>query len=133
LKQNSVELELRKGRYYFCKNSSDEIINVFSQAQSKGLLTTNQYKVLTSCHSSQSSYETILPHPIDGDPFAWFDAVLCEGCGYNAYSHPYFADNDANNQVSLSESYSYINSALETLGQDVQIYPVDSDFTIVEY
>ncbi len=31
LKQNSVELELRKGRYYFCKNSSDEIINVLKR------------------------------------------------------------------------------------------------------
>ena len=112
---------------------NDEIINVFSQAQSKELLTTNQYKVLTSCHSSQSSYETILPHPIDGDPFAWFDAVLCEGCGYNTYSHPYFADNDTNNQVSLGEAYSYIESELELLDQDVQVYPTGSDFTIVEY
>ena len=28
LERNRVELELRKGRYYFCKNSSDDIINV---------------------------------------------------------------------------------------------------------
>ena len=112
---------------------NDGIINAFSQAQSKGLLTTNQYKVLTSCHSSQSSYETILPHPIDGDPFAWFDAVLCEGCGYSTYSHPYNADNDANNQVSLSEAYLYIKPILEPLDQDVQIYPNSSNFTIAEY
>jgi len=111
---------------------NDEIINAFSQAQSKGLLTTNQYKVLTSCHSSQLSIES-LSHPIDGDPFAWFDAVLCEGCGYNTYSHPYIADNDVNNQVSLSEAYSYIKSVLEPLDQDVQIYPNGSNFTIVEY
>jgi len=28
LERNRVELELRKGRYYFCKNSSDDIIDV---------------------------------------------------------------------------------------------------------
>ena len=28
LERNRVELELRKGRYYFCKNSSDDIINL---------------------------------------------------------------------------------------------------------
>jgi len=111
---------------------NDEIINVFSQAQTKGLLTTNQYKVLTSCHSSQTCLE-YLSHPIDGNPFGVFSAVLCEGCGYNAYSHPYLADNDTNNQVSLGEAYSYIESVLEPLDQDVQIYPTGSDFTIVEY
>ena len=73
------------------------------------------------------------PHPVDGNPFGWFSAVLCEGCGYNAYSHPYFADNDTNNRVSLGEAYSYIESELEPLDQDVQIYPNGSDFTIVEY
>jgi len=111
---------------------NDEIINVFSQAQSKGLLTTNQYKVLTACHYYQICLETS-PHPVDGNPFGWFSAVLCEGCGYNAYSHPYFADNDTNNRVSLGEAYSYIESELEPLDQDVQIYPNGSDFTIVEY
>ncbi len=28
LERNRIELELRKGRYYFCKNSSDDIINL---------------------------------------------------------------------------------------------------------
>jgi len=31
LDRNRVELELRKGRYYFCKNSSDDIINVLKK------------------------------------------------------------------------------------------------------
>ncbi|MCJ7636767.1 MAG: caspase family protein, partial [Nitrososphaeraceae archaeon] len=47
---------------------NNEIINVFSQSQSRDLLTTNQYKVLTSCHY----YQTCLgwsPHPIDGNPY----------------------------------------------------------------
>lgn len=31
LDRNRVELELRKGRYYFCKNSADDIINTLSR------------------------------------------------------------------------------------------------------
>jgi hypothetical protein len=111
---------------------NDGIINVFSQAQIRGFLTTNEYKVLTSCHSSQECLGTS-PHPVDGNPFGWFSAVLCEGCGYDTYSHPYFADNDENNKVSLYEAYLYIESELELLDQDVQIHPSGSDFTIVEH
>ncbi|GAG52944.1 unnamed protein product, partial [marine sediment metagenome] len=47
---------------------NDEVINVFSQAESKSLLTTNQYKVLTSCHGYQTCFETS-QHPIDGNPY----------------------------------------------------------------
>ncbi len=35
LDDNGVELELRKGRYYFCKNSSDDIIKVLKQKNKK--------------------------------------------------------------------------------------------------
>ena len=111
---------------------NDEIINIFSQAQSKGLLTTNQYKVLTSCHYYQSCSEWS-PHPLDGNPFGWFSATLCEGCGYNSFSSPYPADINENNKISLQEAYLYVESILELLEQDVQVYPSDSDFTIVEY
>ena len=111
---------------------NDGIINVFSQAQIKALLTTNEYKVLTSCHDYQICWEDS-PHPVDGNPFGWFSAVLCEGCGYNTYNHPYLADNDENNIVSLNEAYLYIESTLETLDQDVQVYPSGSNFTIIEY
>jgi len=38
---------------------NDSIINIFSQSQLKGLLTTNQYKVLTASHYDQSSYGNI--------------------------------------------------------------------------
>jgi len=31
LQRNRIDLELRKGRYYFCKNSSDDIINVLKK------------------------------------------------------------------------------------------------------
>ena len=111
---------------------NNEIIDIFSQAQSKGLLITNQYKVITSCRGNQTclgSEDPINPE----NSFGEFTMALCEGCGYNTYNHPYLADIDENNKVSLNEAYSYIESALETLDQDVQIYPSGSDFTIVEY
>lgn len=111
---------------------NNEIINIFSQAQSKGLLTTNQYKVLTSCHDYQECLEWS-PHPLDGNPFGRFSAALCEGCGYNSFSSPYPADINENNKVTLQEAYLYVESTLESLEQDVQVYPTNSTFTIVEY
>lgn len=111
---------------------NNDIINVFSQSQSKDILTTNQYKVLTSCHYYQSCLGGS-SHPLDGNPFGYFSAALCEGCGYNSFSSPYPADINENNKVSLQEAYLYVESRLELFEQDVQVYPEGSDFNIVEY
>ena len=107
---------------------NDEIINVFSQAQLKGLLTTNQYKVLTSCHYNQLCWEI---HPGEGDPFGVFTRALCEGC---SYSGSYPADTNLDTKVSLQEAYLYIRNWVYSFGiyQDVQIFPSNSTFTIVE-
>ena len=118
---------------------NDEIINVFSQAQSKGLLTTNQYKVLTSCHYYQSCVgleDLINPE----NSFGLFTAVLCDGCGYDGN---YYADiaNDNDTKVTLDEAYEFVKEWIPfyefNLGidnrQDVQVYPNNSNFTIVEY
>ena len=108
---------------------NDEVINTFSQAQSKGLLTTNQYKVLTSCHYYQECWEI---QPEEGDPFGVFTMALCEGCGY---SGNYPADTNMDTKVSLQEAYLYITDWVFSYGviQDVQIYPNNSSFSIVEY
>ena len=108
---------------------NDEIIHVFSQAQSKGLLTTNQYKVLTSCHYYQECWEI---QPEEDDPFGVFTMALCEGCGYYG-SYP--ADTNLNNMVSLQEAYLYVKDWVFSYGviQDVQVYPNNSTFTIIEY
>ena len=113
----------------YLESYNDEIINVFSQAQSKGLLTTNQYKVLTSCHYYQTCVEL---YPPTEDPFGLFTMLLCEGCGY---SGNYYADEDNNTRVSLNEAYEYIRNFVNYLGyeQDVQVYPTNSTFTIAEY
>jgi len=116
---------------------NDEIINVFSQAQSKGLLTTNQYKVLTACHYYQSCGEVQLDSE---DLFGLFTMVLCDGCGYDGN---YYADiaNDNDTRVTLNEAYEFVKERVlfyEMLWdfddrQDVQVYPNNSNFTIVEY
>lgn len=118
---------------------NDEVINVFSQAQSKGLLTTNQYKVLTACHYNQESMGISPTTPGDFDPFGVFTMALCEGCGYLG-SYP--ADINLDTKVSLQEAYLYIKLYVQDLSntypylnidQDVQVYPENSSFTIVEY
>ncbi|MBU4228146.1 caspase family protein [bacterium] len=108
---------------------NDEVINVFSQAQPKGLLTTNQYKVLTSCHYYQLCWEI---QPAEGNPFGLFTMALCEGCGY---SGNYPADTNMDTMVSLQEAYLYVKDWVFSyrISQDVQIYPANSTFTIVEY
>ncbi len=118
---------------------NDEVINVFSQAQPKGLLTTNQYKVLTSCHYDQECMELAPTTPGDFDPFGVFTMALCEGCGYYG-SYP--ADTNLDNMVSLQEAYLYVRNWVAeldaqlpsiSLTQDVQVYPNNSSFAIVEY
>ncbi len=118
---------------------NDEVINVFSQAEYKGLLTTNQYKVLTSCHSSQECMELSPTTPGDFDPFGVFTMALCAGCGYLG-SYP--ADTNLDTKVSLQEAYLYVKSYVAELDaqlpyisitQDVQVYPDNSAFTIVKY
>jgi len=118
---------------------NDEVINVFSQAQPKGLLTTNQYKVLTSCHYYQECMGLSPTTPGDFDPFGVFTMALCEGCGYLG-SYP--ADTNLDTKVSLQEAYLYIKLYVQDLSntypylnidQDVQVYPNNSTFTVVEY
>jgi len=111
---------------------NNNVINVFSINQSKGFLTTNQYKVLTSCHDFQTCLgmaSLIYPE----NSFGLFTMALCEGCGYYIFTSPYPADDNEDNKVSLREGYLYTESALELFEQDVQVYPSDSTFPIVEY
>ncbi len=118
---------------------NNEVINVFSQAESKGLLTTNEYKVLTSTHYYQECMELAPATPGDFDPFGVFTMALCEGCGYSG-SYP--ADANLDTMVSLQEIYLYVRNWVAELDtqlpnisitQDVQVYPDNSSFTIVEY
>jgi len=114
------------------KSFNNEIINVFSQAQSKGLLTTIQYKVLTSCNQYQKSSEITIGN---SEPYGVFTMVLCAGCGYFDYDYP--ADINGDTKVSLQEAYLYVKNWVQyyfsDLQQDVQVYPDNSNYPIIEY
>ena len=118
---------------------NNQIVNIFSQAEDKGLLATNQYKVLTACHYYQESMGLMPEIPGDFDPFGVFTMSLCEGCGY---SDSYPADTNLDTKVSLQEAYLYVKSYVAELDaqipyisitQNVQVYPDNSSFAIVEY
>ena len=121
-----------KEKNYFDRGSlvafNNNVINIFSMSQSKDLAS-NQYKVLTSCHIFQTCLSAVdLVNPENS--FGIFTMALCQGCGYYG---TYPADTNLDTKVSLQESYLYVESTLESLEQDVQVYPTNSTFTIVEY
>ena len=116
---------------------NNNVIKVFLSRD----LTSSQYKVLTSCLSSQVCWELI---PAEGDPFGLFSGVLCEGCGYDYYTHPYPADGNGNGEITLHEAYTYTDEQVTiiatelndlygwNINQDTQVYPLYSDFVIIE-
>ncbi|HCC70788.1 MAG TPA: hypothetical protein DEQ09_06520 [Bacteroidales bacterium] len=91
----------------------------------------NRYEVITACHSSETSNAVE-----NGEAFTWFAKYFLEGCNYEIYSAPIPADNSPKNgKVGLQEIYQYTYDHVlsEYPDQHVQVHPVDSDFTIVEY
>ena len=116
---------------------NDNVIDVFLSRD----LTGSQYKVLTSCLSYQVSVELVVG---ELDPFGLFSGVLCEGCGYDYYTHPYSADGNINGEITLQEAYTYTYETVNTIAaelnytygwnidQDTQVYPLNSDFIIIE-
>ncbi|MBA7588272.1 hypothetical protein ES708_30326 [subsurface metagenome] len=71
-----------------------------------------------------------------GIPYGVFTMVLCKGCGY--YGN-YPADSNGDTEVSLQEAYIYVKNWVQYYSgylpspQDVQVYPNNSNYPIVEY
>jgi hypothetical protein len=98
----------------------------------KGNLASGEFKVIVSASGDQQCWET-LNHPIDDNPFAYFSASLCGGCGYNNFNFPAPADRNMDSRITLNEIYLYIDTSLSHLEQDVQVYPQNSSFIFIEY
>lgn len=98
----------------------------------KSSLASSLFKVIVSASGDQICHET-LNHPIDGYPYGYFSAALCEGCGYNQFSFPAPADSTRDRQITLNEIYQYISIMLNHKEQDVQVYPLSSSFIFIEY
>ena len=125
---------------YNSKNQNDiliefnnDVIDVFIMNQTRDLLTTSQYKVLTSAYYDQPCEEDS-PHPYDGFPYGIFTAAFCNGCGYD--DGVYYADSNLDTKITLDEIYEHIRDFVITyfgFDQNVQVFPEDSNFTIVEH
>jgi hypothetical protein len=116
----------------YLNDFNSNIINTFMTKDfTERDLAEPQYQVMTSCYSWQSCLEI---QPESEDPFGLFTAVLCDGCGYDYYSHPYNADSNANGEVTLNEAYLYTDGVINSLDveQETQVYPENSYFVIIE-
>ena len=98
----------------------------------KGNLAAGEFKVIVSSSGDQKCLET-LNHPIDGNPYGYFSASLCEGCGYNNFVFPAPADSNTDSRITLNEIYQYVSFSLSGLEQDVQVYPQNSSYIFIEY
>ncbi len=117
------------------KQYNDNIIDSFELYDlqlRKDNLAKKSFKVITSASGDQECFETLY-HPVDGNPFGYFSASLSEGCGYNDFIAPLPADYDMNSQITLNEIYLYIQDSLKFTSQDVQVYPINSSFSFLEY
>jgi len=117
-------------------NFNESVIDVFSRNNSRDLLTKSGYIVLTSCHYYQDCWAE---NPWFSDPYSDFTMALVQGCGYDYYTYPYWADNSGDRKISLQEACTYTEYWLANEepshdpDQDAQMYPEGSDFPIVEY
>jgi len=109
-----------------------ESFALFDSFLDKGNLASNSFKVIVSASGDQECLETLF-HPMDGNPYGYFSASLCEGCGYNDFVFPAPADSNTDSKITLNEVYQYIHTSLFYLEQDVQIYPQNSSFVFIEY
>jgi len=112
---------------------NNDIMDVFITHQARELLRTSQYKVLTSAHYDQPCEEYPL-HPIDNNPFGIFTAAFCHGCGYDDGNS--YADFNLDNIISLNELYEHIRDYVIRFfgfGQNVQVFPDNSNYTVIEY
>jgi hypothetical protein len=109
---------------------NESIINTFANKPlSKDLLTSSEYQVLTSSHWYQVSYEI---QPIDDDPFGVFTQGLYEGCSLD---NNVPADVNQDDKIALQEAYEFISQWVASMryNQNVQVHPLNSNFTIFEY
>jgi len=112
---------------------NNDVIDVFIMNQTRDILTTSQYKVLTSAHYDQPCEEDS-PHPYDGFPYGIFTAAFCNGCGYD--DGVSYADSNSDTKITLDELYEHIRDFVITyfgFDQNVQVFPENSNFTTVEH
>ena len=114
-------------------NFNNDVINIFSTANSKYLTDSNQYRVLTAVRRDEIAHS----NEFTLYPYMLFTEALCQGCGYDYYTYPYWADNNGDRKISLQEACTYsqywLDNEFPSKVQNVQIFPEGSNFPIIEY
>lgn len=106
------------------RDFNSRIIDVFRNSRA---LNKDNYQVLTSCKGSQVCYER------QGlNPYGYFNMAFHKGC------KGFAADTDENRIITLLEMRDYIeewirNHQNSCIRPEVQMYPDDSTFPIIEY
>jgi len=112
-----------KGNNLFLEN----LIGIFNVIkEDKTTITGNNYKVLVSCRSSEICQTYSYNNLISGV----FTYAIIEGA-----SNGFPADANKDSIITLQEMYSYIKDRVASLGysQEIQVYPENDTFPIVEY
>lgn len=106
------------------KNFNNIVIDIFS-AKTKDLLISDQYQVLTACKGSQLCWSSE-----GGEAYGFFNMAFYEGC------QELKADEDEDEVINLLEMRNYIRNWTSLhcwYSQEVQMYPDNSVYPIVEY
>jgi len=112
-----------KGNNLFLEN----LIGIFNTTkENKATIVGDHYKVLASCRSSEICQTCNNNNLISGV----FTYAFIEGA-----SNGFPADSNKDSIITLQEMYSYIKDRVTSLGyaQEIQVYPENDVFPIVEY
>jgi len=122
-----IHLAADNGGYFYLKdNVKCSVNNFIIDAAMIQACIKNKVK-----HFFYASSSCVYPIRNPENSYGRFTMALCQGCGYYG---TYPADTNLDTKVSLQEAYLYVESTLESLEQDVQVYPpTNSTFTIAEY
>lgn len=105
-----------------------DVIAQFKQTdnQSRALLNSSPYKVLTASSGNETASEGLYGGLYGGE----FTTALVRGCGYESVTYP--ADTNSDKEISLNEAYIYSKAKVHE--SHVQVYPEgDSTFSLIAY
>lgn len=116
------------------ENANSAFIQAFAGAKERANLAASNYYVISACRGSQTSTEVGFTNGVSG---GLFTIMMLNGSGYDelelAEISSLYADNNGDNDLTLSEVYNYTVDSVEyfinsvgwqnEVAQDAQVYP----------